>query len=201
MSSCYFPLGNLWLTFTKIAFLIYISLQYVFFCYVSETEQPEWHHRQPPSKNQPVSQRQSGFSLSYSSIRHLIFHHLKSHSKWGSSVQRPLCLRPASVIRLLAFLSPHLPLRSPLWYWGTKPSPTTSFTNTPRLHISERQWLLWGWFLAGVTDQLQSTCFACSGVQFGSPPPTFKKKPWVWWRMPIIPELGSGGRGFTGQSV
>lgn len=48
--------------------------------------------------------------------------------------------------------------------------------NTPHFRISERQWLLWGWFLAGVTDQLQGTCFACSGVQFGSPPPSLKKK-------------------------
>lgn len=204
MSSWYFPLGNIWLTFTKIAFLIYISPQYVFFCYVSETEYHEWYHRQPPSKNQPVSQRQSGFSLSYPSFRHLIFHNLKSHSKWGSSVQRSSCLRSASVTRPpaschltshsgplcgIVALGPALPLH--LW------------THLTFVSLKDNDFCEDSFWLGSQISYRVLAFLLCTFRSSVWIPTTQlkKKKPWVWWRMPVIPELGSGGRGFTGHPV
>lgn len=113
MSPWYFPLSSIWLTFTKIALLIYILPRHVFFffCYISETEHPEWCHRQLPSKNQPVFQRQSGFSLSYSSIRRLTSRNLQSHREWGSSVQRSSCLHSQLQLSDLSPISSRLPLK------------------------------------------------------------------------------------------
>lgn len=94
-----FPLSSTWLNFHKNRTHLHLA-SVCFLCYISESKHPWWHHRQPPSKNKLIFQRQSGFSFNCSFLHHLLSHNSKL---WGHTVQEPSWLHWASAIRPLAF--------------------------------------------------------------------------------------------------